>query len=108
MFNKNFTCTVTTDESGHFQSSTTVEGTHLFNVYAQIYVVLISPPDTKLAGTFQIAPAAAQEFSASTSEKVDLGEWRIAMATNSVVASGTTSPVRANAQLVVQFEARPA
>jgi hypothetical protein len=108
MFNKTFTCNITTDENGAFQSSTPVEGTHMFAIHADIRARLISPPDTTVSGTFAIAPAAAREFSGKTSETIDLGKWQVAKGTNTATASGVTTPARAHAQLVVQFDANPA
>jgi hypothetical protein len=108
MFNKSFTCTVSTDEKGHFQSSTPVEGTHMFAIHAGIRATLISPADTAVSGTFAIAPAEPREFSGQTSDTIDLGKWQIAKGTNTATASGFTTPARVNTQLVVRFDASPA
>jgi hypothetical protein len=108
MFNKSFTCTITTDDKGHFQSSTPVEGTHMFAIHAGIIAVLISPQDTTVSGTFSIAPAATREFTGKTGETIDLGKWQVAKGTNTAAASGFTTPARPNAQLVVKFDASPA
>lgn len=108
MFNKSFTCNVSTDENGHFQSSTPVEGTHMFAIHAGIRATLLSPAETVVSGTFAIAPAEPREFSGRTSDTIDLGKWQVAKGTNTAVAAGTTTPPRINTQLVVRFDASPA
>jgi hypothetical protein len=106
MFNQSFTCTVTTDANGHFQSSTAVQGSHMFAVHVDVQAKLISPADTAVTGTFAIAPAAAREFHGATNESVDLGKWQVAKGTNTAIASGSTNPPRPNAELTVQFDAK--
>jgi hypothetical protein len=105
MFNKSFSCTVTTDANGQFQSSTPVEGPHMFTVHVNVHAKLLAPADTTVSGTFTIAPAAARQFNGSTNESVDLGKWQINKGTSTAVAAGSTNPARPNTQLTVQFDA---
>lgn len=105
MFNKSFTCSVTTDEIGRFQASAPVEASKMFSVHVNVQATILSPADTAITGTFAIAPAAASEFHGSTNEKVVLGKWKVAAGSNMAIASGSTNPVRANTALTVRFDA---
>jgi hypothetical protein len=106
MFDKSFTCSVTTDANGHFQASTPVEASHMFTFRVDIKATLLSPADTAVSGTFAIAPAAACNFHGSTNESVDLGKWQVPKGTNTAVATGSTNPVRPNTELTVRFDAQ--
>lgn len=106
MFNKSFSCKVMTDAEGRFSASTPVEGSSMFPVHVNIHATLEWPADTKLTGTFAIAPAAARQFSGSTNQSVDLGKWQVARGLNTAVATGATEPARANTELTVQFSAK--
>jgi hypothetical protein len=105
MFNKSFTCSVTTDANGHFQASTPVEASKIFSIHANVQATLLAPADTTVSGTFAIAPAAAAEFHGSTNQKIDLGKWKVASGANTAVATGSTNPVRPNTALTVKFDA---
>ena len=105
MFNKSFTCSVTTDAKGNFQASTPVQASKMFSVHVNVQATLISPADTAVSGTFAIAPAAACKFQGSTNDKVELGKWKVAAGDNTAIATGSTSPVRPNAALTVRFDA---
>jgi hypothetical protein len=105
MFNKSFTCSVTTDANGQFQASTPVEASKMLTVHVDVRATLLSPADTAVSGTFAISPAASCEFHGSTNESVDLGTWRIKAGTNTAVASGVTLPVKPNTELTVRFDA---
>ena len=105
LFNKSFTCSVTTDANGSFQVSTPVVASKLFAVHMAVQATLLSPADTAVSGTFAIAPVAACQFHGSTNEKVELGKWKVAAGNNTAIATGSTNPVRANTALTVQFDA---
>jgi hypothetical protein len=105
MFNKSFTCSVTTDANGQFQASTPVEASKMLTVHVDVRATLLSPADTAVSGTFTISPAAACEFHGSTNESVDLGTWKITAGTNTAVASGITVPAKPNTELTVRFDA---
>jgi|SRR5277367_3388254 len=105
MFNKSFTCSVTTDASGNFQASTPVQASKMLSVHVNVQATLISPVDTAVSGTFAIAPAAACNFHGSTNEKVELGKWKVEAGNNTAIATGSTNPARANTALTVRFDA---
>jgi hypothetical protein len=106
MFNKSFTCSVTTDQKGNFQASTPVQASKMFSVHVDVQATLISPADTAVTGTFAIAPAAACAFHGSTNDTVELGKWKVAAGDNVAIATGSTNPVRPNAALTVRFDAK--
>jgi hypothetical protein len=105
MFNRSFTCSVTTDAKGSFQASTPVQASKMFSVHVDVQATLLSPADTAVSGTFAISPAAACEFHGSTNERVELGKWKVAAGNNAAIATGSTNPVRANTALTVMFDA---
>ena len=106
MFNKSFTCSVTTDANGHFQASTPVEASHMFSFHVDVQATLLQPADTAVSGTFAISPAAACQFHGSTNQIVDLGKWQVAKGPNTAVSAGSTNPVRPNTELTVRFDAK--
>jgi hypothetical protein len=105
MFNKSFTCSVTTDANGHFRASTPVEASRMLSVHVNVRATLLSPADTAVSGTFSIVPAAVREFHGSTNDTVELGKWKVAAGINTAVAAGSTTPARQNTELTVRFDA---
>jgi hypothetical protein len=105
MFSKSFTCSVTTDASGHFQASTPVEASSIISVHIDVQATLLSPAGTSVNGTFSIAPGLAFPFHGSTNQTVDLGRWKVPAGTVDAIATGTTNPVRPNTALSVRFDA---
>ena len=105
MFNKSFTCSVTTDAHGNFEASTPVEASKLFSIHANVQATLLAPADTVVSGTFAIVPAPATEFHGSTNQKIELGKWKVAAGDNKAITTGSTNPARANTVLTVRFDA---
>ena len=106
MFNRSYTCSVTTDANGHFQAFTPVEASRMFSFHVDVRATLLQPAETAVSGTFAISPAAAVQFHGSTNQAVDLGKWQVAKGPNTAVSTGSTNPARPNTELTVRFDAK--
>ncbi len=105
------TVEIRTDENGDFSKTDRFNPTGPFALTVSLSATLLSPFATGLWGDLDIEPQQGapsnrkRAFVAWQSEKVQLGNWRLAGGENVIVVSGKTRPKRAHARLVLQIDA---
>lgn len=94
---------VTTDNSGAYSHTKVFNPPGPFGIKINdLKARLLLPADTTITGTIDVDASdgnpqnQAQDFTISTGGQVSLGTWKLDGENNVLVASGQTSPVRAN------------
>lgn len=105
------TITVTTDDNGAYSRTEVFNPPGPFGITVKdLKAKLLSPADTTITGTIDVDAAdgnpqnQAQDFTISTGEQISLGEWKLDGGDNVLVASGQTSPVRANTAVQLEIQ----
>ena len=99
---------VTTDASGAYTATETVNPPGPFGFTVSLKAVLLSPDATTIAGTLDINGAKGKptndtkNFQAQTGQEINLGKWKLAGGDNILRVAGQTTPPRANTDLDIQ------
>lgn len=105
------TIKVTTDASGAYSATETVNPPGPFGFTVTLKARLLSPDETTITGTLDINGAKGKpvndtkNFHAQTGQEIELGRWKLAGGDNILKVAGQTSPARANADLNIEVKA---
>jgi|SRR6266545_903738 len=102
----------TTDANGSYSRTEVFDAPTPFPLQVQLKARLLSPADTTVSGSVDSDALdgnpqnAAKEFTITTGQQVSLGSWKLDGGDNLLVVSGSTSPIRANADVEIELEGK--
>lgn len=107
----NRTFKVKTNAAGTFETEQIVNPPGPFGFTVELKAKLTEPADTTISGKLDCDAADgkprndAKDFTVRAGETVDLGEWQLDGGDNLIRLAGSTDPMRADTELVIEITA---